>query len=184
MSKYIFLDMDGVSCNLVQHMFLYLGIDYKSIMDKWVIDYPENYNIHEVIGMEQSEIWKVTEKMEFWETIPKYEWFDELYAYCKTKCNTVFVSAPTESPECISGKLSWVLKLNNSNNDYVFTHRKELFANPNSLLIDDSDKNIKDFIKHGGHGILFPQPWNSNHLLIRNRIGYVYNEINQFLNYE
>lgn len=184
MSKNIFLDMDGVSCDLVQHMFHKLGINYESVIEKWIIDYPKNYNIHEVIERDKDEIWRVTEKKEFWETMPKYEWFDELYYFCKSKCDTVFISAPTNNPECISGKLSWILNINNSCKDYVFTHRKELFANSNSLLIDDSDKNIDDFKKCGGYGVLFPQPWNSNHTLIGKRMKYVYNEIKTFLKLE
>ena len=40
---------------------------------------------------------------------------------------------------------------------------KHLCANPETLLIDDSDKNVDSFRKCGGQAVLVPRPWNSLH---------------------
>ena len=62
-----------------------------------------------------------------------------------------------------TGKAQWV-------NRYipVFNKRliitqvpKSLFAGPDTLLIDDKDENITEFVAAGGRGILVPRPWNS-----------------------
>jgi hypothetical protein len=37
---------------------------------------------------------------------------------------------------------------------------KELLARPDTLLIDDNEKNISAFRKSGGMAITVPRPWN------------------------
>jgi len=60
------------------------------------------------------------------------------------------------------GKVEWVQR-------YFSTFRKRLiitqaskslFAGPDTLLIDDKDENIEEFIAVGGRGLLVPRPWN------------------------
>lgn len=46
-------------------------------------------------------------------------------------------------------------------NRFLFGPQKEFCANPNHVLIDDYDKNVDDFTKHGGKACLIPRPWNS-----------------------
>lgn len=40
---------------------------------------------------------------------------------------------------------------------------KSLMAKPDTLLIDDKDENIADFVAAGGRGILVPREWNELH---------------------
>jgi len=37
---------------------------------------------------------------------------------------------------------------------------KEFCANPRSVLIDDSETNVKAFFEAGGHTVLVPREWN------------------------
>ena len=59
-------------------------------------------------------------------------------------------------PNCIPGKTKW-LKTNVSvpidRINLVRRVQKQNFANKNSILIDDYNKNISDFKKRGGIGI-------------------------------
>ncbi len=67
--------------------------------------------------------------------------------------------------ECLKGKYVWI-----ENNLPEYLHRsfsmtpqKHFCATPETLLIDDSRKNVDDFRAAGGHAILVPRPWNSVH---------------------
>lgn len=41
---------------------------------------------------------------------------------------------------------------------------------PGRVLIDDNDTNCAKWREHGGTAILFPQPWNSDHTKVSERI--------------
>jgi len=48
--------------------------------------------------------------------------------------------------------------------DDVNSHRgKHLLARPGRVLIDDSQANVEKFTQAGGHGIIYPQQWNTLH---------------------
>ena len=40
---------------------------------------------------------------------------------------------------------------------------KAQLARPDTLLIDDKDENIAEFVAAGGQGILVNRPWNKGH---------------------
>ena len=63
--------------------------------------------------------------------------------------------------------------------DFLIGPPKWICARPDQLLIDDNDTNIDNFRDRGGHGILFPQPWNRNHGLVEDRMGYLREELQQ-----
>jgi len=44
---------------------------------------------------------------------------------------------------------------------YLIGPAKHFAATPDSLLVDDSEKNIDMWVAWGGVGLLFPCPWNS-----------------------
>jgi hypothetical protein len=46
----------------------------------------------------------------------------------------------------------------------IFTREKYFCANPQTILIDDTDPKIEKFYEHGGIGVTFPQPWNQSNL--------------------
>ena len=70
-----------------------------------------------------------------------------------------FLSSPSKSPICYSGKIKWVLKNRPEMNRDVFLGcKKHMFAGPNTLLVDDTDKKIKKFREYGGHAFKWPCP--------------------------
>ena len=59
-------------------------------------------------------------------------------------------------PNCIPGKTKWLrtnVGVSTDRINLVRRVQKQNFANKNSLLIDDYNKNISDFKKRGGIGI-------------------------------
>jgi 5'(3')-deoxyribonucleotidase len=67
--------------------------------------------------------------------------------------------------ESYTGKALWVNKwIPVFNKRFIITHApKHLLAGSDTLLIDDKDQNIEEFVAAGGQGILVPRPWNRLH---------------------
>jgi hypothetical protein len=112
----------------------------------------------------------------FWDAVPRAAWsntpqspqFDYLIETSEAEVgreNVCIITSPTKDPECLAGKLEWI----HSNlpkwlhRQYLVGPRKHFCARPDTLLIDDSDDNCNLFRQHGGHALLVPRPWNTNH---------------------
>lgn len=79
--------------------------------------------------------------------------------------NCYILSSPSD--ECSAhGKILWLKenlpRLYRERRFFLGSHKYQL-ASHNSILIDDRDKNIDEFIQYGGKGILYPRFWNSRH---------------------
>ena len=63
----------------------------------------------------------------------------------------------------------------------ILGRNKYLFANKNTLLIDDTQKNTDAFIEAGGNAILVPRHWNSLHEIADRgqTLKYVQDELNK-----
>jgi len=61
-----------------------------------------------------------------------------------------------------TGKMCWIEReLPRYKKRVIMTQvSKAEFAGPDTLLIDDNDENIAEFVAAGGLGILVPRPWN------------------------
>lgn len=104
----------------------------------------------------------------FWANVPKSrgcDWFVNKCEELVGRENVYVLTCPTRDPQSLDGKLEWI-----HNNLPKWIHRqyligppKHLCANPHSILIDDSDKNVNAFREHGGQAFLVPRPWNSSH---------------------
>lgn len=104
----------------------------------------------------------------FWATVPKSEECDWLLNYCAEWVgpeNVQIATSPTKDPDCLSGKLEWIHQHLPEwmHRQYSITPRKWKYGFPTTLLIDDSDANVRKFREHGGHAILMPRPWNTAH---------------------
>ena len=79
------------------------------------------------------------------------------------KFNDIYLlTTPMPNFESATGKVLWVNKqIPVFNRRLIITRAsKSLLAGPDTLLIDDKDQNIDEFIKAGGQGLLVPRPWN------------------------
>jgi 5'(3')-deoxyribonucleotidase len=178
----VFLDLDGVMVDFTRAAFKVLGCEEK--LDNWP---PGSYEIEDVAGVSMDAFWDTLDAQgpEFWATLPKLPWADELLKmvgdWVNDPWNQLFIAtSPSRAPASAMGKVHWMrdyfgLKFRR----YMLGSHKYLLAGPGRVLIDDSDAKVKKFVQFGGTGILFPQPWNSNHDLLgdQRRLTYVAHQL-------
>ena len=177
----ILLDMDDVLVECSGAIMRHMGLTDYNI---WK-DYPSDVG-RDIITAYQAatgirycdEVFWEHFKREFWATLPKTPWCDELidYALMAVGYGNVYIcTSPTKCGDCLAGKLDWI----DANmpwamaRDYIMTPRKEACAFPGSVLIDDADCNIEVFNAAGGTGVLLPAPWNKNRHLMNDQIGFI-----------
>ena len=102
---------------------------------------------------------------EFWSGLPVS---DEMVAFMDWSLaavglkNVYILTSATGAEGCLEGKRKWVLKyLGRRWLQRLITCKDKFVCAHNSLLIDDSEENVKRFIEEGGSAILVPRPWNS-----------------------
>lgn len=137
MIKYIFFDMDGVLS------------DFKKQADK-------------IQASSNTQFWKKVSEMglNFWLDAEEIEGIKELVYELLARgfeVNVITKLPITDTANATEGKIMWI----NKHFPNTFTHiilsrgNKGLFANENSLLIDDKLSNCKDWEKYGGQSVLF-----------------------------
>jgi len=142
MKARIYCDMDGVLCDFAKGVEKVIG---KSI-SQW------SYG-------SKSEKWdKIKSTPKFWHTLPWENGGKQLWSYISKHKPHILSAYVEESfdPNCIPGKSYWArtnLKVAPGHTNLVKRVQKQNFANKNSILIDDYNKNISDFKKRGGIGI-------------------------------
>lgn len=102
--------------------------------------------------------WKHVEEggLVFWSEMPWTKDGKKLWNYVKNK-DVSLLSAPARRlPDSIRGKQIWVgRELGNVDLILKRASEKQEYANPNSILIDDQEKNIRKWKSAGGIGILY-----------------------------
>jgi 5'(3')-deoxyribonucleotidase len=165
----ILLDMDGVLANFVSASITaaHLPIAEEDVVD-W--DYYKPF-------CTLNQFWqRIGTLPYFWIKLEKYEWADELFKMCSLMAKTVIATSPSRCSACPSEKVNWLREqgyLTADSTDYMLGPHKELMARENTILIDDSDRNIEAFRAAGGRAITFPQKWNVNRNVTRSRLDYV-----------
>lgn len=97
----------------------------------------------------------------FWFTLKMYTASYSFLRFLEYKGEVYFATSPTLSTSCVAGKYAWVMKyLPDYRKKLFIGASKEAFASPDSLLIDDRDRNCERFEEAGGKAILVPRPWN------------------------
>jgi 5'(3')-deoxyribonucleotidase len=79
--------------------------------------------------------------------------------------NIYLLTTPMPNSGSGTGKLRWIKRCMPWVYDRTIISYapKSLLAGPDTLLIDDKDENIAEFVAAGGCGILVPRPWNELH---------------------
>ena len=92
------------------------------------------------------------------------------------------LTTPMPNLGSASGKAVWVDKHIPIYNKRLITTQasKSLLAGPDTLLIDDKDENIEEFVAAGGRGILVPRPWNELHGWANETLQVVKNSLEKF----
>ncbi len=161
----VVLDLDGVIVDMVGGMEEHFDIKIK--------EWPKGEQLLEkvfekVFDMSPKRLW-ANLGFEFWSNL---KWTKDGQRIL-TKLtmafgqeNIVICTSPTLNPQAAAGKMAWIQKqLPVFSRSFLIGSPKEFLAQDQSILIDDFDYNVNKFRKHGGHAILVPRPWNSNHEL-------------------
>jgi len=158
----ILLDLDGVCVDFVGAACRLHGRTFDETV--WP---PGEYDIAEVLGIGDEEFWEVIHRqgVDFWRGLEAYPWFVRLHRELQRRGRVYFVTSPSRSPHSAAGKMLWLKeRFGETFKDFVLTRRKHLLSRADCVLIDDSDRNVREFERHGsGSGVLFPQRWNSGH---------------------
>ncbi len=134
--KTIYLDMDGVLCDIAERIYRETQLNIKDLEESQVKDVLKN-------------------TPNFFRTMLPTEFFDELVEACLAKGVKVAILTSVgkwDPADVISQKKAWILE-NFGDVEFhnVYTSKeKAFFANENTLLIDDREKSLIPFGKAGG----------------------------------
>lgn len=99
---------------------------------------------------------------DWWASIPAIPGAAAFFARMTQLAETRFLSAPTLSPACFSGKAAWVMSFLPHEGKRAIKRLiiasgvdKAVLAAPGRILIDDRAVNIDEWVAAGGIGILF-----------------------------
>jgi hypothetical protein len=166
--KKILLDMDGVCCNFTGGTFKLFGVVPFEIKQR---------GYHQEMGITKSQFWKAIDRagIEFWETLEPYEWLEPLIKNCIKlvgKENIAICTTPSHHISSKIGKIRWIQTHLGAfyTNEVIFTNRKHEYANSETLIIEDSEKNLINFYNKGGYICRVPQTWNSELEISGNRV--------------
>jgi len=98
--------------------------------------------------------------LEFWSNMPWMQGSKKMWSYIKDKDVAILSSPARRLPNSPKGKAIWVKRELGSNTKLILKRSKDKkeYANKNSILIDDLQKNITAWNAAGGIGILFNNP--------------------------
>jgi 5'(3')-deoxyribonucleotidase len=152
-------DLDGVLAFWEKSAVETCGIDYE---DEKIREEIKNGRRIETFVGGDPKMWKMIDKEgeEWWENMEKTPWADDLVALLKKESKDFFfLSSPSRSPICYAGKIKWVLKnYPKDDRNLMLGCQKHFVANPNILLVDDTEKKVKKFREYGGHAFKWPNP--------------------------
>jgi 5'(3')-deoxyribonucleotidase len=184
MISHIFVDMDGVLSNWTKGFLTRLQnkTGRVSKVEDWI---PGEWEISKNLGMTEEEVWDIAENpnpYDFWFRLPPFPWYSQLLVEIKNFADYSICSTPSDNPQSPAAKLAWLQYwISPKFGNWFFCKEKFRLAQPTTVLIDDSDKNIEKFREAGGHAIIFPQRWNSGHNYDGDKVEYVVKEL-QFIN--
>jgi len=169
----VFLDLDGVLVDFVGGVHNALGLPYR------YDEYPYEKGKWNMLGDVGGKFWdgkfpfSVVNGLcsqEFWSNLA---WMHDGWRLLHGRAGIMskfdditILTAPMPNPGSWTGKYLWVEKNMPAKflkNIIMSVVPKSLLAGPDTLLIDDKDENIAEFVAAGGCGILVPRPWNELH---------------------
>lgn len=158
MTPFLQFDMDGVVANFTGGA---LKVHNKSLPPGDITwDWPSQVGFKDA---NDPEFWKPIENVAFWHKLDLLMDGYRLFQSAEYVFKQVNIGFLTDASRfgAGDGKRMWLQRYFPSYADkVVMAKRKELVACARMILIDDNDKNCKNFIEAGGKAILVPRPWN------------------------
>lgn len=163
----VFLDLDGVLTDFTSGVHRAFNMPYA------YADYPYTKGLWDWFA-EAGLTWNQVDSVcnaGFWACL---EWmfdgkgiYHEVRKYARLSDSSLnLLTTPMKNINSTVGKLTWIreqLGENRRKQALITGADKKIFAGPDTLLIDDRNKNIEEFIAAGGRGLLVPRPWNKAH---------------------
>ncbi len=163
--------MDSVLADFFSAALYKLNKKYRPDNPIPVSEYIEygKFDMAALFGITNTEFWQCVEGHDqyFWDNLPTYSWSKSLYDFLSRFAPVTIASSPSDGAYCIWGKTKWLKERIDpliTAGDCVFTKKKYLLANKESLLIDDLQKNCDEFIAAGGNAVCVPSNWNKKDL--------------------
>lgn len=149
----ILLDVDGVLGDFIGHALKYHGREDLKVTQ---------WNTPELMGITDAEFWAPIDNYEFWISEPVYPGAHRFVESLRQIAPILFSTSPSMSPMCAAAKIEWLRRHFGpvTPADYMIGSRKYLMAGPDRLLIDDNEKNLREFAEWGGLSMRFPRTWN------------------------
>jgi len=165
MIRNILLDLDGVCADFFTPALNRLNHNSgKNISPE---EYIESglFDMAKMFGISKEDFWKQIDFGRFWIDLPAFPWHKDLFELLSGVAPITIASSPSPWIQCVPQKLLWIKEhLGLTEESCMFGPRKYLMANPETLLIDDLQKNCDEFIAHGGKAICIPSNWNTKDL--------------------
>ncbi|MDE2095783.1 MAG: hypothetical protein KGL39_00885 [Patescibacteria group bacterium] len=178
----IFLDLDGVLVDFVGGACQFHGVNnpYELASNHG------KYDLCALLNMEPSRFWGNL-GFDFWKNLdwmPDGKGIFQIIEKHFGKDNIVLCTSPCETLGCVDGKREWIKEhLPDYYKSTIFTQVKKNLALPGTLLIDDSDNNVRDFEYQScdeSYGLLVPRLWNSQFACAKDSTNHVLERINWF----
>jgi len=152
----LFIDLDGVLCDLVEGICKYYNVKNPYDSEK----YNNNYNYCEVFN--KPNLFNELD-YNFWINLEKTKEFNNIIEISLNYDS--YILSKAVNSECIKGKYDWISKhLPHMIDKSVLTAAKDACSNNDSVLLDDCNENIENFVIKG-KGYLVPRKWNAKHAL-------------------
>jgi 5'(3')-deoxyribonucleotidase len=142
----VYLDMDGVIADFI---------------GKMIENYP-NETEASFRKIPDDKFWPMVMAIDdFWHDLPLMPDAKNMFKFLYHNYDLEILSSPSKhDSRSLLGKHYWLNKHFSKTKysyerNFVRAKNKKDFADSNSILIDDLEKNIKEFKSAGGHGILF-----------------------------
>lgn len=172
----VYIDLDGVLVDMISE----IERIFKTSLTPWPV--LGEFQISKASNLLEKDLQVVFSEVEFWRNLKPYNYAFELVKFIEDKVgkeNTYFLTAPCLNGNCYKGKFEWVEEYFPEfikQKRLIIASAKHTTASYRSCLIDDNDRNIDEYNKYGGKGILVPQGWNSAHSLSEMSIEVVKND--------
>ncbi len=161
----ILLDMDGVLADFFTVALRELNRKYPDRAIS-IDEYRKNptFDIAEKFKISNTEFWTALNYIGFWSNLPLFNHAKNLFGALKEIAPVTIASSPCSSNfNCVPEKLIWLKRhFGLTSSECLFGSRKYLMARPDTLLVDDYNKNTTEFQENGGKAILIPSNWNYN----------------------
>jgi 5'(3')-deoxyribonucleotidase len=180
-----FLDVDGVLADFVGGVHRKLGIEFS--YDAWPYKKgPEGWNFHDEIGITFEDLSELCD-FEFWKNL---EWTPDGHDILRVVLRyfdpnqITLLTSPMPNVMSASGKMAWIMdklpayKFRTG----IWTDSKAILAGvPDSVLVDDHQKNTDVWQAGGGRAVLVPRPWNCLHRASLKPSEWIENEVQRYV---